>query len=64
LVSCKPVKLASDPLTTNFFQFGISMFYYGWQLKMSPLPLWPIIYVINMRYLFIIERSSVKILKF
>ena len=29
---------ALDPLTITFFQFGIFLFYYGWLLNMSPLP--------------------------
>jgi hypothetical protein len=63
LVNCKFVKLASDPLTINFFQFGMFMFYYGWLLK-EPTSVMAYNIVINMGNLFIIKGFLIEVLKF
>ena len=53
-VSCSVLNLASDPLTINFFQFGMSMFLLWLVTQKEPTSVWPIISVINIKYYILI----------
>jgi hypothetical protein len=63
-VSCRVFKLASEPLTISFFQFGISMFLLWLDTQNEPTSVMAYNTVINIKLLFIIERFCIKFLEF